>query len=248
MSQLPHRQRGLRLTEARPYAWPWDGEAALARLAIMIIDMQADFCAPGGYIDAQGIDISGARRVIEPLQALLKAARQHPEILVLHTREGHRPELVDLPGNKRWRSEQVCPGIGNAGPLGRILVRGEPGWQLIPELQPAAGEIVIDKPGKSAFYATDLEHILRLRGITHLVVAGLTADVCVHTTLREANDRGLETLLVRDGTAATESAHHAATLTITEMQGGIFGATCDSHELIAALHALVPDGNHQGDS
>ncbi len=239
---------GLRLAEARPYTWPWDGEVSLKNLAVMVIDMQADFCAPGGYIDAQGIDISGARKVIAPIQGLLKAARQHPDILILHTREGHRPELVDLPGNKRWRSEQVCPGIGNAGPLGRILVRGEPGWELIPELQPTAGEIVIDKPGKSAFYATDLDHILRLRGITHLIIAGLTADVCVHTTIREANDRGLETLLVRDATAATELDHYATTITITEMQGGIFGATCHSHELIAALQTLVTDRDHQGDS
>lgn len=225
----------LRVQQATPYAWPWHGEVALNRVALMIIDMQADFCAPGGYIDAQGIDISAARAVIEPLQQVLAAVRQRPDCLVLHTREGHRPDLLDLPRNKQWRSEQVCPGIGHPGPLGKILVRGEPGWEIIPELAPIEGELVIDKPGKGAFYATDLDHILRLQGITHLIVGGLTTDVCVHTTVREANDRGLETLIIRDGTAATETRHRDAIFSMTEMQGGIFGATCTSHDLIEAL-------------
>ncbi len=228
--------------QARPYAWPWDGQVSGRHLAIMVIDMQADFCAKGGYINAQGIDISATRAVIPPIQALLAAARRHPDISIIHTREGHRPELADLPGNKRWRSEQVCPGIGQQGPLGKILVRGQPGWELIPELAPAEGEIVIDKPGKGAFYATDLDHVLRVKGITHLVMAGLTTDVCVHTTIREANDRGLETLLVRDATAATESRHYQATITMTEMQGGLFGATCQSDELIDALDRHLPIG------
>lgn len=206
----------------------------------MIIDMQKDFCAPGGYIDAQGVDLSPARATIRPIQRVLTAFRALPEALVIHTREGHRPELVDLPANKQWRSEQVCPGIGNTGPLGRILVRGEPGWEIIPELSPAPGEIVIDKPGKGAFYATDLDHILRLRGITHLIVTGLTTDVCVHTTIREANDRGLETLILRDCTAATETRHRDAIFTMTEMQGGLFGATATSDQLLAALPHLYP--------
>lgn len=227
---------------ARPYAWPWDGQVSAHRLAIMVIDMQADFCVKGGYIDAQGIDISAARAVIPPLQALLAAARRHPDISIIHTREGHRPELADLPGNKRWRSEKVCPGIGQQGPLGKILVRGQPGWEIVSELTPTTGEIVIDKPGKGAFYATDLDHVLRLKGITHLVVTGLTTDVCVHTTIREANDRGLETLLVRDATAATESRHHQAIITMTEMQGGLFGATCQSDALIEALGHPLPTG------
>ncbi len=164
---------------------------------------------------------------------------------IIHAREGHRPELVDLPFNKRWRSEQVCPGIGNPGPLGRILVRGEPGWEIIPELAPAPGEIVIDKPGKGAFYATDLDHVVRLCGITHLIVAGLTTDVCVHTTIREANDRGLETLLLRDATAATETRHRDATFTMTEMQGGLFGATGTSGQVVEALEALAQKEHHQ---
>ncbi|WP_222837461.1 isochorismatase family cysteine hydrolase [Marinobacter sp. F3R11] len=224
--------------DARPYAWPCIAPVAPRQLALIVIDMQKDFCAPGGYIDSQGVDLTPARATIEPIQRVLAAFRRLPEALVIHTREGHRPELVDLPANKQWRSEQVCPGIGNAGPLGRILVRGEPGWEIIPELAPAPGEIVIDKPGKGAFYATDLDHILRLRGITHLIVVGLTTDVCVHTTIRDANDRGLETLILRDCTAATETRHRDATFTMTEMQGGLFGATATSSQLLEALSTL----------
>ncbi|MBU2954857.1 isochorismatase family cysteine hydrolase [Marinobacter sp. F3R08] len=221
--------------DAQPYAWPCIAPVAPHRLALVIIDMQKDFCAPGGYIDSQGVDLTPARATIEPIQRVLAAFRALPGALVIHTREGHRPQLADLPVNKQWRSEQVCPGIGNAGPLGRILVRGEPGWEIIPELAPTPDEIVIDKPGKGAFYATDLDHVLRLQGITHLVFAGLTTDVCVHTTVRDANDRGLETLILRDCTAATETRHRDAIFSMTEMQGGMFGATATSEQLLTAL-------------
>lgn len=226
------------VADARPYTWPCIAPVAPRKLALIVIDMQKDFCAPGGYIDSQGVDLTPARATIDPIQRVLAAFRKLPEALVIHTREGHRPELADLPANKQWRSEQVCPGIGNAGPLGRILVRGEPGWEIIPELAPAPGEIVIDKPGKGAFYATDLDHILRLRGITHLIVVGLTTDVCVHTTIRDANDRGLETLILRDCTAATETRHRDAIFTMTEMQGGLFGATATSGQLLEALSTV----------
>lgn len=221
--------------EARPYTWPFDGPVAAARVALLVIDMQRDFCAPGGYIDAQGIDIGPARAVIEPIARVLETARRTPGLRVIHTREGHRPELVDLPANKAWRSKRVCPGIGEPGPLGRILVRGEPGWEIIPELSPAEGETVIDKPGKGAFYATDLEHVLRTCGITHLILTGLTTDVCVHTTLREANDRGFECLILDDCTMATETAHYRASLTMTTMQGGLFGAVTGSLQLLDSL-------------
>jgi biuret amidohydrolase len=221
--------------KADPYPWPFDGPCKMETLAIIVIDMQTDFCGPGGYIDAQGIDLANTRGTIGPIRNLLDAARKHPEILVIHTREGHRPELVDLPENKRWRSKQVCPGIGELGPCGRILVRGEKGWEIIPELQPMPGEIIIDKPGKSAFFATDLEHILRTTGRKHLILCGITTDVCVHTTLREANDRGFECLILSDGTGATQQEHHAAALTMTSMQGGIFGVVSDSQSVISAI-------------
>jgi nicotinamidase-related amidase len=210
---------------------------ARERVALIVIDMQVDFCGPGGYIDSQGIDISKTRRAIPAIARTLASARAIPGILVIHTREGHRPELVDLPANKSWRSRRVCPGIGEPGPCGRILVRGEPGWEIIPELAPAPGEILVDKPGKGAFYATDLEHVLRTDGRTHLILCGITTDVCVHTTLREANDRGFECLVLEDATGATQEEHHAAALTMTTMQGGIFGAVSDSLRLTEAMDA-----------
>ena len=223
--------RNVVIPSSRPYSWPCEGAVNINKVAVIIIDMQLDFCAPGGYIADQGIDLKNARAI----QKVLEAARENSEVLVIHTREGHRPEMVDLPFNKVWRSEQVSVGIGNKGPLGKLLIRGEPGWEIIPELQPIPGEIIIDKPGKGAFYATDLEHILRTSGITHLILAGLTADVCVQTTIREANDRGFETLLLRDATAATEDEHKKATISMIEMQGGIFGATSTSAEFCDAL-------------
>jgi nicotinamidase-related amidase len=225
------------LVPANPYPWPFDGPADPSTLALVVIDMQADFCGRGGYIDSQGIDLSAVRSTIPAIGAVLEAVRKSPGILVVHTREGHRPELVDLPENKRWRSARVCPGIGAPGPLGKILVRGEPGWEIIPELAPASGEIVVDKPGKGAFFATDLEHVLRTTGRTRLILCGITTDVCVHTTLREANDRGFECLVLADGTGATQPEHHAAALTMVSMQGGIFGAVAGSEAVVAALEA-----------
>lgn len=215
--------------QAEPYDLPFDLEST----ALVMIDMQRDFVEPGGFGEMLGNDVSLLRSSIEPCKEVLKTARK-VGLFVIHTREGHRPDLADLPTAKKERGH-LKTGIGDVGPMGRILVRGEVGHDIIPELYPIAGEPVVDKPGKGAFYDTDLLGILRNHNIKTLIVCGVTTEVCVHTTVREANDRGFDALVPEDCTASYFPEFKRVALEMVKAQGGIFGWVSDSDRVIKGL-------------
>jgi len=218
---------------ALPYEYEVPG---LSQLALVIIDMQRDFLEPGGFGEMLGNDVTQLGSIVSTLKGLLDFCRQKG-LTIIHTLEGHQPDLSDCPPSKRKRGKGSLT-IGDEGPMGRILIRGEPGNAIIPELAPIAGEIVIPKPGKGAFYATELQAILQKRGITHLLFSGVTTEVCVQTTMREANDRGYECLLVEDCTASYFPEFKQATLEMIRAQGGIVGWTSSAQNIQKALSGL----------
>lgn len=234
--------------EAEPYPLEFERQST----ALLIIDMQRDFLAPGGFGEMLGNDVSLLHGVIEPCQRVLHKARQ-VGLLIIHTREGHRSDLADVPPSKLKRGKLTI-GIGDQGPMGRVLVHGEEGHGIIPELTPLPGEPVIDKPGKGAFYATDLLPILRNRGIKVLICCGVTTEVCVQTTVREANDRGFECIVPSDCVASYVPEFHRASLEMIKAQGGIFGWVTTAAAIVEALDQIprsaqtetATDGQHEG--
>jgi nicotinamidase-related amidase len=213
--------------QAKPYGFELDLETT----ALIIIDMQRDFLYPGGFGEQLGNDVSTTNSIIPNVKRVLDKAREK-EMLVIHTREGHRPDLTDLPVSKAKRGG----GIGEEGPMGRILVRGEYGHDIVDELQPIEGEVILDKPGKGAFYQTDLETILKNKNIKSLLLAGVTTHVCVQSTIREANDRGYECLMLEDCCAAFDKKDHDDSIRMINQQGGIFGWTTESKNLLEAIN------------
>jgi len=228
-AQAMANSRGTIIAEPEPVVLDW------AATALVIIDMQRDFMEPGGFGETLGNDVSQLARAVQPIAAVLAAARASG-MLVVHTREGHLPDLSDAPPAKIERSAP-SKRIGDPGPMGRILIRGEPGHDIIPELYPLDSEIVIDKPGKGAFYATELGDVLQRYGIENLLVCGVTTEVCVNTTVREANDRGYRCVVIADGCASYFPEFHEMGLKMIKAQGGIFGWVADSAAILKAMTA-----------
>jgi nicotinamidase-related amidase len=219
---------------SQPYDFPVEGDFDPRRAALVVIDMQRDFCEAGGYMAARGGDVAPAQALVPRIAALLEAARA-VGMAVIHTREGHRPDLADLPTAKRAKTRLAGAEIGSSGALGRLMIRGEHGWDIVDALAPIPGEPVIDKPGTGAFHATDLQLILATRGITQLVLVGVTTGVCVSSTAREAADRGYHVLVLADCCAEPDPRMHAMALELLQIEGGYIAAVGDSGALLAVL-------------
>ena len=222
---------------ADPYHWPYNGNLQTNNTCLLVIDMQVDFCSKGGYVDSMGYDVGLLQQPIERIRKVLDCMRDKG-YHVMFTREGHRPDLSDLNENKRWRTSRGGAEIGSPGPCGRFLVRGERGWDIIPELAPRPGEPIIDKPGRSSFVHTDLDLLLRSKSICNLIITGVTTDVCVHSTMRHADDLGYECLLLEDCCAATVAENHTAAVNMIKTEGGVFGSVSESSKLIEALRNI----------
>jgi len=226
------------MVEALPYSWPCDRIITTDNTALVIIDMQKDFCQEGGYFHSMGYSVQPARKIVPVIKGILEKMRKLG-FPIFHTREGHEPNMSDCPPTKYWRSLNLSEvGIGSRGPLGRVLIQGEDGWNIIPELEPLKKEVVIDKCGKGTFHATSFDAMLRNLNIRNLILCGVTTDVCVHTTMREANDRGYDCLLLTDATAAADEDVHWAAVKSVQLSGGIFGATTDAESLMDALKKM----------
>lgn len=219
-----------------PYDFPIGGEFDPQRTALMIIDMQRDFCDQEGYMVTRGDDVSAARAIIPRIQEVRAAARKRG-IKVIYTREGHRPDLSDLPSSKRLKTALAGAEIGSEGPLGRLLVRGEPGWDFIPELMPEREEVVIDKPGTGAFHGTDLQHVLTTSGIENLILTGVTTGVCVTTTAREANDRGFNVLVISDCCAEPLQSNHDMALQLLTIEGGYLATVAHAGAFFTSVNS-----------
>lgn len=223
---------------ATPYAFPVEGNFEPKRAALLVIDMQRDFCDPAGYMGRRGADVGAAQALVPRIAALCAAARS-VGMRVIYTREGHAPDLGDLPASKRAKTRRAGAEIGSAGALGRLLVRGEAGWNIVPELAPEPGEAVVDKVGTGAFYATELEHRLRVQGIDQVILAGVTTGVCVSTTAREASDRGFHVLVLADCCAEPEPRMHEIALALLQVEGGYMATVAESSALLSAMSAQL---------
>ena len=223
---------------AEPYKFPIGGNFDPARTAILVIDMQRDFCDPEGYLHSRGDDVTHLRSIVSIIKNVLQRSRACG-IKVIYTREGHRPDLSDLPTGKRLKTALAGAEIGSEGPLGRLLVRGEHGWDIVSELEPQDDEVVIDKPGTGAFHGTDLHHVLSTQGIENVILTGVTTGVCVTSTAREASDRGYNVLVLSDCCAEPDLDNHNMAIKLLMIEGGYLAAVTESHSLIEQMAGVL---------